>query len=480
MGGGSLRGFAAALLALGLAAPLGSQAGERGNAAPGRFDRIVLVSIDTLRADHLGLYGYPRVTSPFLDELAAQGVVFERAYAPMPTTAPSHASLFTALHPLQHGLRSNGLRLAAGVPTLAERFREAGFTTAGFTSTHAHWQPTGLDRGFGVFQPRPRELRQVYRQADATVDAVLTWLPGCGDCRPLFLFVHLFDPHAPLRPPRRHLDVFQGESPEARSRLVEFLTGSQGLPLSFYRDDPGRMLFIVDRYDAEIRFVDEQLRRLHAAVAALPGATLWVVTADHGEGLGQHRFMGHGKAYEEGLHVPLLFHASDGALAPRRVGALVSHVDVAGTLLELAGQSPMARGEGRSLLPWLRGQEAAGRPGVFAQRGAIASGPGVRRLPQEDAGDLSGEQYAWIESRWKYLHHESGADELYDLERDPHETRDLLAEAAPNQEPPEAARLREALLRRLAELSSRKADAGAAPDLDAETREELRALGYLP
>jgi arylsulfatase A-like enzyme len=474
----------AALLVPWLAAAAGpeARAGERGDAAPGRFERIVLVTIDTLRADHLGLYGYPRPTSPFLDELAARGVVFERAYAPMPTTAPSHATLFTGLHPLQHGLRSNGLRLAPGVPTLAQRLRSAGFTTAGFTSTHAHWQPTRLDRGFTVLQPRPRELRQVYRQADATVDAALHWLRSCGDCQPLFLFVHLFDPHAPLRPPRRHLDVFQGESPEARSRLVEFLTGSQGLPLSFYRDDPGRMLFIVDRYDAEIRFADEQLRRLYAVVGSLPGATLWVVTADHGEGLGQHRFMGHGKAYQEGLHVPLLFHASDGSLAPRRVAELVSHVDMADTLLALAGQGPMERGEGRSLLPLLRGEKVEARPGVFAQRGAIANGPEVRRLPQEDAGDLSGEQYAWIETRWKYLHHERGADELYDLESDPHETRDLLADAADaaSSPPPEAARLRETLLRRLAELASRRAATELAPELDAQTREELRALGYLP
>jgi hypothetical protein len=212
----------------------------------------VLVTLDTLRADHLGLYGYPRPTSPFLDELASRGVVFERAYAPMATTAPSHASIFTSLYPLEHGVVSNGRRLVASFPTLAQRLRASGLRTAGFVSAHAHWSPIDLDRGFEVFDARPRDSREVYRTADRTVDAALDWVSGCTDCDRLLLFVHLFDAHAPLRPPARHLDVFRTASPEARLEHAEFLEASHRVPIAFYSDDPGRMLFIMDRYDAEV------------------------------------------------------------------------------------------------------------------------------------------------------------------------------------------------------------------------------------
>lgn len=343
VGGIRARAVRVAVLLLAAAAP------ACGPAPPLRFERIVLVTLDTFRADHLGLHGYPRETSPFLDGLAEDAVVFERAYAPMPITAPSHATLFTALYPIQHGVLSNGGRLPDGAATLAEALRAAGFTTAGFTSTHAHWAPTGLDRGFAHFDARPRESAEVYRRADRTVDAALAWLADCG-CERLFLFVHLFDAHAPLRPPPDHLAVFRSQPEEARRRHVAFLTGHHGLPLAFYGDDPGRMLFIIDRYDAEIRFADAQLRRLYEGLRerGLAEGTLFVVTADHGEGLGNHAFMGHGKIYEEGLRVPLLYHAMDGRLDARRVGAPVEHVDLRPTLLELAGlpAEPLPAGPG--------------------------------------------------------------------------------------------------------------------------------------
>ena len=476
MGGWMRRaGVGWALLWLALTAGLAS-AGFASTGGPPAFDRVVLVSLDTLRADHLPFYGYPRETAPFLSELAREGVVFERAYAPMPTTAPSHATLFTSLYPVQHGLLSNSHRLPDGIATLPERLAAAGFTTVGASGTHAHWGPTGLDRGFARFAPRARESGEVYRRADGTVEAALAALDAASPGERLFLFVHLFDAHAPLRPPPRHLTPFQSEGPEARARHARFLVEQHGIPLAFYKDDPGRLLFIADRYDAEIRFADEQLRRLHDALAArgLAEGTLWVVTADHGEGLGNHRFMGHGKAYEEGLRVPLFFHADGGGLAPRRVAEIVEHVDLAPTLLELLGQAPPERREGRSLVPLLRGGALAESRAAFSQRGRIASGEHVRRLPQEDPGDLSGDQYAWIESRWKYLHHVTGDDELYDLEADPHESRNLLAD-----ETDEAKRLLDLLTGRLRRLSQ-DAPASIVPELDEATREELRALGYAP
>jgi arylsulfatase A-like enzyme len=444
---------------------------------PPRFERVVLVSIDTLRRDHLGVYGYPRDTSPFIDSLAREGVTFERAYAPMPTTAPSHATIFTSLYPVQHGVRSNGQQLPDGVETLAERLRNGGFVTAGFTSTRAQWVPTGLGRGFDAFHARAIDDPEVYRRADRTVDAALEWLAACEACERLFLFVHLFDPHGPLHPPEIHLDVFRGEGPEARARHAAYLAEEQGIPLDFYRGDPGRLLFVVDRYDAEIRFADSELRRLQTGlVSALGDApTLWVVTSDHGEGLGNHDFMGHGKAYEEGLRVPLIFHASDGSLPSRRVPGIVQHVDIAPTLLALTGQAPLSDVTGASLERSLLG--AGSPPGgpALAERGRIAVGPELRRLPQEDPGDVSGEQFAWIEERFKYLHHTTGEDELYDLRADPHEKRNLLVDG-PSQE---SQRLADALRIELESLP-RRVTTPEAVELDAQTRAELRALGYAP
>jgi arylsulfatase A-like enzyme len=449
-----------------------------GPTQPPRFERIVFVSLDTVRADHLGLYGYPRETSPFLDELASEGAVFERAYAPMPTTAPSHATMFTALYPIQHGVLGNGLRLPDAIETLAEIFLAADFTTAGFVGTHAQWVPTGLSRGFETFNPRPRESDEVYRQADRTVDAALAWLGRCDPCERLFLFVHLFDAHGPLQPPDRHLQVFQSEAAETRERHAAFLQERPGIPLAFYRNDTGGMLFIADRYDAEIHFADAQLRRLYEGMRerGLLEGSLWVVTADHGEGLGNHAFMGHGKAYEEDLRVPLFFHAVDGSLAARRVADLTEHVDLRPTLLELAGLPPEPATAGSSLVPQLMGEPEASPRAVFAQRGRIAQGPHVRRMPQEDPGDLSGDQYAWIEQRWKYLHHLTGDDELYDLEADPLETHDLLQGTAP----PVAERLRKSLASRIDELRSSAVAAERPPKLSEETKQELRALGYAP
>jgi len=184
---------------------------------PVRFERVVLVTIDTLRRDHLGVYGYPRDTSAFVDSLAADGVVFERAYAPIPTTAPSHATIFTSLFPVQHGVRTNGQRLPRGIETLASRLGASGFTTAGFASTRVQWLPTGLARDFEVFDANRPDDPHVYRNASRTVDAALAWLERCVECERLFVFVHLFDPHGPLQPPEDHLDVFRAESPDARA-----------------------------------------------------------------------------------------------------------------------------------------------------------------------------------------------------------------------------------------------------------------------
>ena len=270
---------------------------------------ILLVTLDTTRADRLGPYGYMLAQTPTLDALAAQGVVYTRAYATCPLTIPSHASLFTGRTPPSHGVRDNGdYVLPETAITLAERFAEAGWRTAAFTAafpTQARW---GLNQGFERYHDPLRRLPTQLdwsdqRAADEVITDALATLPGLAkDGEPLFVWVHLFDAHWPYEPPEPALSAH-----------------------------PGRP------YDGEITFADAELGRLIAWFdEARPGGVV-VITADHGEGLGDGGERTHGFLLHDGtVRVPLIVRAP-GLTALGRVDDPVSHLDVAPTLLNLAG-----------------------------------------------------------------------------------------------------------------------------------------------
>ncbi|MBK9369294.1 MAG: sulfatase [Deltaproteobacteria bacterium] len=270
---------------------------------------ILLVTLDTTRADRLGPYGYMLAQTPTLDALAAQGVVYTRAYATCPLTIPSHASLFTGRTPPSHGVRDNGdYVLPETAITLAERFAEAGWRTAAFTAafpTQARW---GLNQGFERYHDPLRRLPTQLdwsdqRAADEVITDALATLPGLAkDGEPLFVWVHLFDAHWPYEPPEPALSAH-----------------------------PGRP------YDGEITFADAELGRLIAWFdEARPGGVV-VITADHGEGLGDGGERTHGFLLHDGtVRVPLIVRAP-GLTALGRVDDPVSHIDVAPTLLNLAG-----------------------------------------------------------------------------------------------------------------------------------------------
>jgi arylsulfatase A-like enzyme len=472
-----MRTRAAAGLAL-VAAALLACAQRVSPPAERAFDRFVLVTIDTLRADHLGAYGYPRPTSPFFDGLAPQGVLFERAHAPMATTAPSHASLFTSRYPLEHQVLRNGLVLDDGFVTLAERLAAAGYRTAGFVAAGDLFAAAGLGQGFQTFDAPPPPEDGAYRAADRTVDAALDWLEQTSALeQPLFLWVHLFDPHGPLVPPERYRKLFEPHTDKERLGLARFLLGRHHVKLGTFGAGLQGMIEQYTNYDAEVRFADTELGRLFQAVQEqAAGRTLWVITADHGQGLGSHRFFGHGKnIYQEQVRVPLLFYASDGSFPARRVRAVVEHVDLAPTLLELAGvaaSGPILRG--RSLVDLLRGGDEkalAGRQALVQRRAYEEPDPRWEELGHDYE---LGEKYALVGARWKYIHRTVGVDELYDLRADPYETRNLAAA-----DPVRAERLRTALEERLAELRGTGA-AGEPASVDGETLKRLEALGYVP
>lgn len=476
----SALGLALAALLAGLFGCAEPESGAAATDAP--YARVVLVTLDTLRADHLGGYGYFLDTSPFLDSLAEEGVLFEDVRTVVPHTAPAHASLLTGRMPHEHGVLRNGESLAAHVPTLASEFAGAGFETAAIVAT------AFLGRVANGFD----HVDAGRKDADAVTAAARAWLEQRTGDAPFLLWVHYFDAHeSGLRPhgaDRHAFDALRREDAATGDEPYERLARLHGLPADpaafpstawgFTRDADGRRApewiedaddyaLAVGAYDAKVRRIDTALRDLHAALASSEEPTLWIVTADHGEGLGSHGVRGHGEhLFDEQLRVPLVLWASDGSLPARRVAAPCTLLDLHPTLLELVGAEvePASDWAGRSLWPLARGSEAwaAERP-IF----------GVRR-PVDDVrhhggqGWEDGDVTSVVVAGKKLILREAGPDLLFDLENDPRELNDLGPDA--NLDP---------ALREVAERWAREAaTAGKAPSVAPELIEELRDLGY--
>lgn len=462
-------------LALALLAACGSA--ERPAADPFAHPpaRVILVTIDTLRADHLAFYGYPRSTAPFLEGLAQESVVFERVVSSSSHTNPAHASIFTGLLPPQHKVLHNGqVPIAASITTLAEMFAAAGYDTAAFYGVP--WLAR-LDRGFRHDDRHPKSEYgpRHYFSAQETVDRARAWLAArsTDDGERFFLWIHFFDPHIPYTAPGALRQEMGFRSDDERKRLLAFWTGDQHKDTAtFPVADPEEALVLAQNgYDAEIRFVDQQLERLYRTLdeADLLADSLWVVTADHGEGLGDHKHWGHSRyVYQEQLRVPLLVYRPDGDLTPRRVGGLVRHVDLFPTLQEIIGAGPAPDGmrrSGVSLVPALRGAPAPSRL-AFSQRAMV---PPHRR----DAAWEPDPVFAIQDEETKFVFEGNGRHQLYDLRTDPHELDDRMARE-PERGAEWLARARD-LFARLGE----GAEHVESPALSDEHREELRALGYL-
>lgn len=451
-----------------------------------RPEAIVLVTLDTLRADHLGVYGYPRQTSPFLDELARRSVVFDDASSSAPLTTPAHATILTGRHPHRHRLLVNGARLEPQIDTLPEHLLDHGWETAAFVSVRFL---NGLERGFEHFDAPRRRTGQPgdelpgggrpgeeprYRTAEHTVSRLEQWLVQRRDRRPLFLWIHLYDIHesrevVPIS--RAYLRRSRRDWRKNRAALVEFVRREMGLDLDGGNPDLARAEYGIQRYDAQIAYTDSQLRWLVEVVAGRlrPQRVVWVFTSDHGEGLGEHGYLGHARyLYREQLRVPLIVHAPGAGWTAGRIDTPVRLLDLAPTLAQLAG-APLPGGwehAGSSLLPLLRGESdpVRGRPNL-----AVRAPPGPRALRD---GWRRGYLLALREGRWKAIRDDRGEYELYDLEADPHETGRL---------PPGAALEWMRLQERLEELRRRIDEAGLGGALRSqpEFADDLEALGYL-
>jgi choline-sulfatase len=390
---------------------------------------LLLVTIDTLRADHVGVYGAQGARTPTLDALAARGVRFAHAETAIPLTGPSHATILTGLYPPVHGVRDNILfSLDPRHRTLATRLKGLGYRTAAFVGAYPVAAAFGFGQGFDTwsenFKESPTPGAGAQRRANEVADDALAWLarPGPG---PFFVWMHFYDPHAPYDPPEPYRSEFAGRP-----------------------------------YDGEIAFADAQLGRVLEWLRSTghESDTVVAVLADHGESLGEHREVTHAVLiYEATLHVPFLV-AGPGVPVGRTVDERVATVDVVPTVLKLLGVQALPEANGRDLGPAMRGERMRPEP-LYAE--SLYGRLNFRWSSLR----------SWTVGDWKLV--QGSRSELFNLSDDPHETSDLSAQQAPRVESMRAAL--QAAVARLAPGGDVARAAAVTPDTEAM----LRSLGYV-
>jgi arylsulfatase A-like enzyme len=422
---------------------------------------VLLLTLDTLRADHLGCYGYAKNTSPALDTLASSSIVFDQAIAQSAITPVSHASIMTGLNPYNHNLRSlhGGVnyRLPESRLTLAEIMGANGYETGGFVSAFPVTEHYGLHQGFETwgeaFQKKDDKkilsktgvvnTGTAQRACDATTKKAVAWLRQHAE-NPFFAWIHYFDVHDPIiLPPDEYLKRFYPES----------------------RDKPDILRAV---YDAEIAFMDDQIERLLEELEALGirENTLLAILSDHGEGLGDHDWWGHSILYQEQIRLVFIL-SIPGRTDGTRVSSLVRSIDLVPTLIELLGLNiPEETGfDGKSLLEII--DESPGQP-------RIAYSESINDLTAYYDSQLQDDSlYAVSDGRWKLiLYREKSRDkelELFDLQADPHELNNLS-----EKHPEVTSRLRNELIKMQAIVQN-----PPRPTMDEKTRERLKSLGYI-
>jgi arylsulfatase A-like enzyme/Flp pilus assembly protein TadD len=421
----TLRCCCLCVLAAGVACHRSSEPASR----PLRPLNVVVITIDTLRPDHLGCYGYTRTETPTLDRIAHSGVLFENGVTQTPLTPPSHASIFTGLNPPSHKVRdTGGFILSRSTPTLASLLQQRGWDTGAFVSSAVLKRRFGFDQGFAVYDdrmPRPGNgqefLEDAERRAGDTVDHAVQWIDGRGS-QPFFLWVHLYDPHTPYDPPSPYREQY-------KDRL----------------------------YDGEIAYADRELGRLMDSLQrkSPPEKTLVAVLSDHGESLGEHGEYSHGVfLYDSTLRIAFLL-SGPGVPSGRRVTPQARTIDLLPTILELMGSAAPAGIEGASLVPFFSGKNAD-----------TATSYAETLYPKINLG--------WAELRgirtnqWKYIR--APRPELYDLTRDPGETQNIAAG--------HASEVRALEARLVAASRSGGPEKVETTPMDEKTLAQLKSLGY--
>ena len=405
-----------------------------GGLAPSELN-VIVITIDTLRSDRLSCYGAQRVKTPAIDKLAAEGVLFANAASTVPFTLPAHSSLMTGTYPPYHGVRENvGYFLDEDIPTLAEQLKAGGWNTSGFVSAFVLDSRWGIGRGFETYfddfdlgEMDSPNLGSVQRDGRETLTEAVRWL----DERPegkFFLWLHLFDPHDPYTPPE-----------------------------PFASQYPGRP------YDAEVAYADSLVGEFQEVLKErnLLDSSLMILTADHGEGLGQHREKFHGFfIYDSTIHVPLIVRFPGGQLAGRVVDEAVSHVDLLPTILQATEQAIPETVQGISLLPLLT--DSGETPERFVYSESLYP---LLHYGWAPLRSLRGNSHKFIDAP---------QPELYAIGQDPEENDNVVAI-----EPRLSQQMKDELAGLLETVSTGVTGTARQPELDEETMAQLEALGYL-
>lgn len=391
---------------------------------------ILVVVIDTLRSDHLSSYGYPRDTSPLIDSLARKGLLFENHFSPTSWSTSAVASLFTGLYPAQHGcVDFAGLFLPLELDTFAEMLKKNGYRTVAVSGNPLLSVKSGFAQGFDSFNEKCFDAIY-YRGGECMTDQGIADSSGAG---PEFLFLQYFDPHAPYNAPPPEFGMYRG------------WPGNQ--------PDPGPVLrFIINRYDEEIRYEDREVGRLldHLKSTGWLDNAVIIITADHGEELGEHGRVSHGYTiYDEVTHVPLII-LGPGIVSNRRVPGLTSSIDIFPTILAAARITPPGGTQGNNLLD----NPTPTRPYIFA--------------------DVL-EQTALRTPQWKFIGDTTTRKEmLFDIQSDPHELRDVAT-----LHPELRAQFHKQLIEVIADIGKTRSPRPHARSLEVQMHRRLRALGYI-
>lgn len=423
---------------------------------------VLLISLDTLRADGLGLYGNPSATSPALDAFGASAVVFEKVIAPASWTLPSHMTMLTGRHPTAHGVHDQENALRPEIPLLAEMLADRGYRTFAMTGG-GYVERRRFERGFDVFRTSREPFASVLETARRWIHGPAS--PSGEDARPerpWFAFLHTYDIHCPYSPPEPYRSMFVEGGGEP---LDPPMLGSHEMALcQLYKHlDERQVRYMRGLYDGDVRWVDDALGPFleELRTSGLRERTVIVVTSDHGEEFFEHGGTAHGRTlFREQLLVPLIVAAPEAR--PGRVGGLVGLEDIVPTILDLSG-NPVPDGlDGRSLAPWVRGA-----PGAPPRDARVST---LRKHRQGESFELS----SWFDET-RHLIDDRGNDRrlLFDSAEDRKESKDLAAA-----EPATVS----GLLARLRAFEERHSAGAAAPDRaqapSEEERERLRSLGY--
>jgi len=393
---------------------------------------ILLITLDTTRADHLGCYGYETAKTPHIDSLAQEGIRFARAYCPAPLTLPSHCSIMSGLYPASHGVHNNGHIILPGINMLAEILKDLNFNTAAFVSSFSVDSRFGIDQGFDVYDDtfqsnQPLKSPNAERRAEETFFRFSRWLEKNWQSK-FFAWIHYFDPHLPYNP-----------------------------PLS-YKEEFNRNL-----YDGEIAYMDHYVG---AAIELLEAKgiiekTIIIVAGDHGEGLGDKVETGHGIfLYEETLRVPLIFYNLKVFPRSQVIESMVRLIDVPPTILEIIGQSVEAAGmQGQSLVPWLKGTNKQDIDSLIETF-----------YPRDNFG--WSELVGLVSDQWKFI--QAPQCELYDLKNDPTEEINLYGQSLKK-----TREMTKKLEQVLLGLSLESKSSEGQTTAKTEDLEKLRSLGYL-